>query len=1150
MAKTLCSPILHQLRRMVNDQRLKEASDEELLCQFAAGRDEASFRELLCRHGPMVFDVCRAVLHSEADAEDAFQATFLALASKAGSIRRATSLSSWLYGVAYRTALKARVNSDGRRKREARLPGRSVPSPEDLTWGEAKGILHEELNALAERCRAPLVLCYLQGKTQDEAAALLGLTKATLKRRLEQGRRILRVRLVRRGMGPAALLILSAWPMATASALPATLALTTLRATSLRAAGRAVSGMTLVRTALIGGVLKAMLPGNIKLVTALLLVLATIGIAAAVLAHQAGAVGEAAARQDQSQSTASAGQPEADKDRPARADFFGDPLPAGALMRMGTVRLRHHHPPMQLTTAFSADGKVLASGGDDEVRLWDLATGKLLREIRDGNRTKSYCALWLAPDGRRLAGAGRESVCVWDTATGQRLHEFRANGQAVACSSDGKLLAAPSHDGSVGVWDMMTGKQTAHLRARPSGKGPWPIFTPDGKGLVMVTLSDGQVYHWDLTNGKLRRTVPLPIAIGYGLALAPDAQTLAITPRDSPITLWDLATGKQRLKLHGELARGGFGLAFSSDGKTLATNATDPYLPDDASTVALWDAKTGEFLRRFRLPTRAVSSLRFAPDGRSLLTTGSEPLLRLWDAATGKPVLQEPAHVDEIRSFAFTADGRSLVSGSYDGTVRLWDVVSGRHVRELAGHPGGVNAVAVGPDGKVLVSCGADGYIRLQDPDGKELRRIPCAGEVRALSVAPDGKTAATWSLRLNVGSGGFNAWDLATGKALSSRPDTSPVLSPPTFSPDGRLVLEFLYEPRAHSPAPAGAPAAGLGMPPARGGPTLVGVVLREVATGREVLTLRQPDGFLGLNAFAPDGRSLVTVTSRQERQGAGWRYDNTLHFWELATGKERLTLACGSSGHLLRQVAYAPDGRTLATARGDNTIQFWDLITAKELPRRVASDTPVSCLAFAPDSRALASGQQDGQILIWDSALTPGRREGKAEDRQLESWWADLADKDARKANAAAREFSAAPKQASSLFRDRLRPTSDAGSDKLRRLIAGLDSAKFKQREAAMKQLIDLGEEAGPALRAALKAAPSAEQQRRIEEILDSLNRRPSGETLRQLRAVELLELIGSDAARELLETLARGLPDARLTREAQATLERLARRPPTRP
>jgi RNA polymerase sigma factor (sigma-70 family) len=1148
MAKTLFSPILHHVRRMVSDQRFKEASDEELLRQFKAGRDESAFHALLCRHGPMVLGVCRAVLRREADTEDAFQATFLALARKAGAIRKATSLSSWLYGVAYRTALKARADADARRRHEARLPGRSVTSPEDLTWGDTERVLYEELNALAERLRAPLVLCYLQGKTQDEAAASLGLTKATLKRRLEHGRRLLRMRLVRRGLGPAALLMASAWPAATASAVPAKLALSVARAASLFAAGPARPGLNLARTALGGGVLKTMLPANIKLITALLLVLATVGLGAAVLARQSGPGGEAAAPQDSGPAAEKDGRPAASKDRPARADVFGDPLPAGALMRMGTVRLRHNHPPMQLTTAFSADGKMLASGGWDEVRLWDTTTGKLLREIRDGNRTKSYCALCLAPDGRWLAGAGRESVCVWDTATGRRLHEFPSNGQSVACSSDGKLIATPSRDGSLRVWDMTTGKQAAHLRAGPSEEAPWPIFTPDGKGLV--TLLDGQVYHWDLTEGQLRKKVALPIPAGYGLALAPDAQTLAITSRKGPTALWDLSTGKQRLKLEGELARGGFGLAFSPDGKTLATNATDPYSDDDATTVALWDAKSGEFLRRFRLPTRAVSALRFTPDGHTLLTTGSEPLLRLWDAATGKPVLPRLAHADLIRSVAFTPDGRSLVSGSYDGTVRLWDVASGRHERELGGHRGGVNAVAFTPDGKVVVSCGIDGCIRLQDRNGKELLRIPRAGDVLALGLAPDGKTAATWS-RGPTGGGVFDAWDLGSGKGLSSRPDTAPVSTAPGFSPDGRLVAEFLYESRADGAAKA--PAAGGGGAPPGGGPALAGLLLRELATGREVVRLRQTDGFNGLYAFAPDGRSLVTVTSRQGRRGDDLRFDDTLHFWELATGKERLTLACGTSSHWLQHVAYAPDGRTLAAARNDNTILFWDLLTAKELPHRVACDTPVTCLAFSPDSRSLASGQRDGAILLWDAAFAGGRQAGraaKAEARQLEGWWDDLADKDARKANAAARELVAAPEQASRLFRDRLRPIREGAPDKLRQLIADLDSGEFETREAATKQLIDLGEGAGPALRAALKASPSAEQKKRIGEILDSLNCEPSGTALRQLRAVEVLELIGNDAARELLGALAKGESEARLTREAQATLERLARRPPTGP
>src|SRR6516162_9623270 len=224
MAEAEYSLILRSIRRLVEDESVRQLSDQHLLRQFSDHRDEAAFGMLLRRHGPMVLDVCRGVFGNDADAEDAFQATFLVLVSKASSIRKTASVGSWLHGVAYRTAVKARAQSATRRKREARAPTRTNWEPDDLTWREMQEILHEELNGLAERYRVPLVACYLQGKTQDQVAAQLGLAKSTLKERLERGRSLLRARLVRRGLGPAVLLA-SAWPSATASAcLPATLA--------------------------------------------------------------------------------------------------------------------------------------------------------------------------------------------------------------------------------------------------------------------------------------------------------------------------------------------------------------------------------------------------------------------------------------------------------------------------------------------------------------------------------------------------------------------------------------------------------------------------------------------------------------------------------------------------------------------------------------------------------------------------------------------------------------------------------------------------------------------------------------------------------------------------------------------------------------
>src|SRR5262245_40732158 len=155
------SPILQLLRQVVEDRRTAGLSDELLLRRFSAERDEGCFHALMRRHGAMVLGVCRAVLRNEADAEDAFQAAFLILARKAASVRSAKSLSCWLHGVAYRTALAVRAEFARRRKHEARVPAPETAAPEDLTWGDVQRVLHEELHRLAEGYRAPLVLCYL-----------------------------------------------------------------------------------------------------------------------------------------------------------------------------------------------------------------------------------------------------------------------------------------------------------------------------------------------------------------------------------------------------------------------------------------------------------------------------------------------------------------------------------------------------------------------------------------------------------------------------------------------------------------------------------------------------------------------------------------------------------------------------------------------------------------------------------------------------------------------------------------------------------------------------------------------------------------------------------------------------------------------------
>jgi RNA polymerase sigma factor (sigma-70 family) len=260
---------------VAEDQHLKELPDHELLRQFSKRRDGAAFSALLQRYGSMVLNVCQNVLRNEHDAEDAFQATFLILAQKAGTIQKKSSAGSWLYGVAYRTAIKAQARSTQRQLHEARLRSRTATVPaDDLGWREVEQLLHEELNRLSDRYRAPLVYCYLEGKTQHQAAQLLGVSKTTLQRRLESGRALLRARLVRRGLSPAVVLMASAWPACTAQASAGPLLLnSTMKAATLLAAGHIEnSGVISPRVlALVEGVLKAMFWTKLKLVSALVL---------------------------------------------------------------------------------------------------------------------------------------------------------------------------------------------------------------------------------------------------------------------------------------------------------------------------------------------------------------------------------------------------------------------------------------------------------------------------------------------------------------------------------------------------------------------------------------------------------------------------------------------------------------------------------------------------------------------------------------------------------------------------------------------------------------------------------------------------------------------------------------------------------------
>jgi RNA polymerase sigma factor (sigma-70 family) len=263
-------------------ERAAPAADQHLLQRFAAQRDEEAFAELVRRHGPLVFGVCQRVLHNPHDAEDAFQATFLVLVRKAWAIRKQQSLASWLYGVAYRVARKAQARAASRGAHEPRTAAMNQFDPSaEATWKEIRHLLDEEVQRLPEKYRAPLLLCYFEGKTQDEAAGQLGWAPGIFRGRLDRGRECLRQRLIRRGVTVAGGLFVAALSEGAASAVPPALMTSTVEAASAFAAGQAIGPAA----ALTEGVLKTMFVSKLIVVavTGSVLALVLAGVGAAVM---------------------------------------------------------------------------------------------------------------------------------------------------------------------------------------------------------------------------------------------------------------------------------------------------------------------------------------------------------------------------------------------------------------------------------------------------------------------------------------------------------------------------------------------------------------------------------------------------------------------------------------------------------------------------------------------------------------------------------------------------------------------------------------------------------------------------------------------------------------------------------------------------
>lgn len=912
-------------------------SERQLLDRYLATGDQSAFEGLVTRLGPMVFGVCQRMLNNPNDVEDAFQATFLILVRKAGSLQNRDLLGAWLYGVAHRVAVRARRNTIVHRTRERTSSaevGNMGSSPEDKQ-ADLREILDDEVNRLPDRFRLPVVLCLVQGLTQEEAASRLRWTPGTVRGRLARARVRLRDRLTRLGVEPSLILLNPGFfPTESLNRVPPALLEATVEAAkSVAGGGLITAGVSANTLSFMKGALEVMRLTQLKRVATTIVLASTLLTATLVLVVRAG-IPNRASPPGQPLDT-----PVAVKANPLPRDDQ-DPLPSQALARVGTRRFRHNHTVTALS--YSTDGALLASGSwDNTCRVWDTKTGRELQRFSGLIEVLSTVAL--SPDKKLLAAGGLAPgslepgqsgpsglVLVWDLHSGKevlRAEKLENTALAVRFSADGNRMAA-STGNIIRIWK--TDDWNALLKIVGPEQGVRPIaFTPDGSSLV-AGCDDRTVRVYEMPSGREIRKLTGPGDGLNGFAISPDGQKIATAGADHMIRVWNASAGLEARHFAGagpEVDR----VVFSPDGKTLASWTAD-------GTIYLQDALTGAFLRTARkagLDQASVSSVTFSPDGRTIAAGGDGKAIWFWDASTGHEIRRAEGHQDAVKAVGFALDGSVLATCAGDSVVCLWDRFTGKLVRRWVANHNGLSAMASSPDGRLLATVGGDNAVRVWDAEtGQEVQTLLGHGEGQITSVAfaPDSITVASGSwqdrtVRLwNAGTGELTRTiNLPRGEHGHNYGDL-----PLAFSTDGRMLASGSGDRTHHR------------------------VFLWDVTSGKLLHALSASTNSL---AFAPKENLLAMAAGR------------TIRLWNPITGQELPSLSGGSddAGTVL---AFSADGKILASGGGSRppTVRLWDMASRQDIGRFTGDSGWITSIAISPDGRTLATGSDDTTATLWD--------------------------------------------------------------------------------------------------------------------------------------------------------------------------------------
>ena len=617
-------------------------------------------------------------------------------------------------------------------------------------------------------------------------------------------------------------------------------------------------------------------------------------------------------------------------------------------------RTQEGHANGVTSACFAPDGKrVLSASEDGTVKLWDTATGRLVRTFV--SRPGWLGPVRFSPDGHRALLVNGQRFWTWDILSGKLVQSLRCRGMGgehVYLSHNGQSMLVGRPDRKVDLWDVTQGTLVRTFEGH-SKRISAVCLSPDATKALSAS-EDRSVKLWDVATGRLIHTLSCePPAPVRSVCFSPDGAQALVASLKS-MWLWDVASGRPtktfRVPRQAGLTQSPSDVCFSADGKRLLAGSR-------AGTLALWELGTGGLVgvldghcsseREERLDS-AITSVCSSPDGNFALTGSEDRTLRLWDISTGRPMRTFGGPRRLMYGSRLSPDGTTVLGIGGD-RLRLWDLTTCRLARTLRrADQWPLRQACFGPHGMSALSDGRGGLDLWDLQDGRVVRTLTMPGHrncLYALCSSPDGNSAVSGYLE-----GKLAFWDLITGRLICAIEAHKGPITSARFSPDGRLVL---------SGSDLGSH--GRNVQADR-------LKLWDVATGQLVHNFGGYSTPVTSVCFSPDGTQAMSLPARivQPKGTAPW--GNLIKLWDVATGRCVQTLV-GRWFSLSGSACFSLDGTHALTGWSDQTLKLWDLNLGKVIRTFRGHTGNVTDVHFCNGEQAL-SGSKDGTIRLWDVA------------------------------------------------------------------------------------------------------------------------------------------------------------------------------------